>query len=447
MTTNTHLNATHDPALKSWVLSANIAGCDFPIQNLPHSVFKRAGTNESFRGGVAIGDQILDMQAVAALGVFATDLGAIAIDAGKPKLNDLMAHSRFDRSALRAALSECLSSGSPHAAALADCLVPQSQAEYGLATQVGDYTDFFTSYNHMINCGRIFNPQNPEVPSFKHLPIAYHGRASSVSISGTNVKRPWGQINPPVAAGAVQAPIHATCQALDYEMELGIWIAGSNALGRTIEVDAAEDHIFGMCLLNDWSARDIQGWESTPLGPFLGKNFCTSVSPWIVTWEALSPYRTNLPRAATDPKTLPYLLPKDTKPAIDICCEVWLKTPTYPAQVQISSTSYKHSYWTPAQMIAHHTSGGCNLQSGDLFGTGTISGLAGNTVLAEEGCLVELSSGGKVDVTLSSGEARRFLLDGDTLTLKGSCTAAGHARIGFGEVSGKVLPADSRSSV
>jgi fumarylacetoacetase len=438
------LNATHNASLQSWVTSANDMGCDFPIQNLPHGVFKRAGTNESFRGGVAIGDQILDIQAAVALGVFAANAKAIAMDAGKPKLNDLMARSSSDRSALRAALSECLRAGSPHAAVLASCLVPQDQAEYGLAANVGDYTDFFTSYNHMVNCGMIFNPQNPEVPCFKHLPIAYHGRASSVSISGTNIKRPWGQINPPAVAGAVQAPIHAACRALDYEMELGIWISGSNALGSTIKVSEAEEHIFGMCLLNDWSARDIQGWESTPLGPFLGKNFCTSVAPWIVTWEALAPYRTSLPRAPTDPQTLPYLLPKDAKPAIDICCEVWLETPTHPAKVQISSTSYKHSYWTPAQMIAHHTSGGCNLQSGDLFGTGTISGLAGNTLLAEEGCLLELSKGGKVDVTLSSGEARRFLMDGDTLTLKGSCTSAGHVRIGFGEVLGKVLAADSR---
>lgn len=441
------LNATHNPTLQSWVASANVAGCDFPIQNLPHSVFRRAGSNQVFRGGIAIGDQVLDMTAVAALDVLSPQIKLIAADAGKPKLNDLMARSSADRSALRGAISECLRTGSPHAEALASCLVPQSQVEYGLAAKVGDYTDFFTSYNHMINCGMIFNPQNPEVPSFKHLPIAYHGRASSVSISGTGVKRPWGQINPPAAVGAVQAPLHAACQALDYEMELGIWIAGSNALGRTIEVDAAEDHIFGMCLLNDWSARDIQVWESMPLGPFLGKNFCTSVSPWIVTWEALAPFRTSLRRAATDPKILPYLLPKDAKPAIDICCEVWLETSTHPAEVQISSTSYKHSYWTPAQMIAHHTSGGCNLQSGDLLGTGTISGLPGNTLLAEEGCLVELSKGGKVDVTLSSGETRRFLLDGDTLTLKGSCTAAGHVRIGFGKVSGKVLPADSRSSV
>jgi fumarylacetoacetase len=430
------LNETHALELKSWVESANQQGCDFPIQNLPHGVFRRRGTQEVFRGGVAIGDMILDMPAALVTGVFSGPAGAAAEMAGASTLNGLMAMGPEVWTALRFCLSRLLRVGAPEREKLQACLVPQTAAEYAVPAQIGDYTDFFTSYHHMMNAGRIFQPDKAELPNFKWLPIAYHGRSSSVEISGSKFHRPMGQTRPPQA----DQPVFGPTRRLDYEMELGLFVGPGNARGRTIPIDEAEDHIFGVCLLNDWSARDVQAWESQPLGPFLAKNFITSVSPWIVTLEALIPYRCELPRQAGDPPTLAHLQASGARArgAFDIQLEVSLQTPASgDALMRLSRSNFKHGYWSLAQMITHHAEGGCNLRPGDLMGTGTQSG----PTRGEEGCLLELSVGGREPVKLANGETRTFLEDGDTVILHGWCERAGFARIGFGECSGTVLPA------
>ena len=430
------LNETHAPELKSWVESANQPNCDFPIQNLPHGVFRRQGSDETFRGGVAIGDMILDLPGACAAGAFRGSARDAAEMAGASALNGLMAMGPAAWSALRFCLSQILRAGAPEADRLQACLVPQSAAEYAVPAQIGDYTDFFTSYNHMINAGRIFQPDKAELPNFKWLPIAYHGRASSVEISGSNFPRPLGQTRPPDA----DHPVFGPTKRLDYEMELGFFVGAGNRRGEPIAIDDAEDHIFGLCLLNDWSARDVQGWESQPLGPFLAKNFLTSLSPWIVTLEALAPYRCDLPRQAGDPPTLPHLRAggRRERGGIDIQLEVSLLTPTSGgAELRLSRSSFKHGYWSLAQMLTHHTEGGCNLRPGDLIGTGTQSGPA----RGEEGCLLELSAGGREPVRLANGESRTFLEDGDTVVLRGWCARPGFARIGFGECRGTVRPA------
>jgi len=430
------LNETHAPELKSWVESANQPGCDFPIQNLPHGVFRRQGSAEAFRGGVAIGDMILDLPEACAAGAFSGLASDAAELAGASALNALMAMGPAAWSALRFRLSRILRAGAPEAQRLRACLVPQSAAEYAVPAQIGDYTDFFTSYNHMINAGRIFQPDKAELPNFKWLPIAYHGRSSSVEISGSNFHRPLGQTRPPDA----DQPVFGPTKRLDYEMELGFFVGAGNRRGKPIAIDDAEDHIFGVCLLNDWSARDVQGWESQPLGPFLAKNFLTSLSPWIVTLEALAPYRCDLPRQAGDPPTLAHLRASGRREqgGFDIQLEVSLLTPASAgAELRLSRSSFKHGYWSLAQMLTHHTEGGCNLRPGDLIGTGTQSGPA----RGEEGSLLELSAGGREPVRLANGESRTFLEDGDTVILRGWCGRAGFARIGFGECRGTVLPA------
>jgi fumarylacetoacetase len=433
------LNETHDAALRSWVGSANIGTSDFPIQNLPFSVFRRKGGTDAFRGGVAIGDQIMDLAAAAASGVFSADVADFAKAGAQNKLNALMALGPQAWSALRLALSRALRVGAPEQGRLQACLVPQAEAEFDVAARIGDYTDFYTSVHHATNIGRLFRPDNPLLPNYKWVPIGYHGRASSIAVSGQQFPRPLGQI---VAPGA-QVPVLAPSQRLDYELELGVFIGTGNALGSRIAIDDADSHVFGLCLLNDWSARDIQGWEYQPLGPFLSKNFATTISPWIVTLEALAPYRVAWTRPASDPQPLAYLDSPvlRTSGAFDIQLEVLIETGTMRAAqlapATVSRTSYRHAYWNVAQMVAHHTVNGCNLQPGDLLGSGTLSG----PTATEAGALIELTVGGKKPLSLPNGESRTFLEDGDSVIMRGWCEAPGAARIGFGEVRGQVLPA------
>lgn len=433
------LNETHDPALRSWVTSANRSDTDFPIQNLPFAVFRRRGSAEAWRGGVAIGDQIVDLAAVAQAGVFSGEAAQAAQAGAQDKLNALMALGQGAWSALRLALSRGLREGSPQQAALQVCLVPQAEAEYDVPARIGDYTDFYTSVHHATNIGKQFRPDNPLLPNYKWVPIGYHGRASSVVVSGTDFHRPKGQLKQPDA----DAPVLGASQRLDIELELGVFIGSGNALGEPIAIAEAERHVFGICLLNDWSARDIQGWEYQPLGPFLSKNFATSISPWVVTLEALAPYRTAFERPADDPQPLPYLDGPANRAAgaIDIQLEVGLQTRAMREaglrDARISATSYRHAYWTVAQMVTHHTVNGCNLQPGDLLGTGTLSG----PTLDQAAALIELTLGGKQPLQLPNGESRTFLLDGDAVVLRGWCEKAGAARIGFGECWGTVLPA------
>jgi fumarylacetoacetase len=431
------MNETHDPALASWLDSANAPGCDFPLQNLPFAVFRRGGSGENWRGGVAIGDAVVDLARVHALGLLDGPAAEAAAAASQPTLNALMALGPRHWSALRLALSRALRRGA--AQSLRPCLVLQGQAEYALPARIGDYTDFYASVHHATRVGRLLRPDQPLLPNYKWLPIAYHGRSSSICISGQPVRRPVGQRLPPGA----QVPVLSATARLDYELEVGIFIGPGNALGEPVHIDAAEDHVFGLCLLNDWSAREIQGWEYQPLGPFLAKNFATSISPWIVTLEALEPYRLPWTREAADPQPLAYLDSPGhrTRGTFDLQLEALLQTAAMrgagrPAQ-RLSRSNFRHSYWSVAQMVAHHTVNGCNLQPGDLLGSGTQSG----PDESESGSLLELTEGGRKPLVLADGEQRGFLEDGDTLVLRGWCAREGAARIGFGEVSGTVLPA------
>jgi len=436
------VNETHNPALRSWVSTANIAGCDFPIQNLPFAVFRRQGSHESFRGGVAIGDQILDLAAAAQTGVFTGDAGTAVQAGAQDKLNALMALGPQVWHALRLALSHALREGATEQAALQTCLVPQAQAEYDVPARIGDYTDFYTSVYHATNIGKQFRPDNPLLPNYKWVPIGYHGRASSIGVSGQAFHRPVGQT---MAPGATE-PSFGPCKRMDIELELGIFIGGGNALGDALHMTEAEDHVFGICLLNDWSARDIQAWEYQPLGPFLAKNFATTISPWVVTLEALAPYRVPFTRPAEDPQPMAYLDSDANRQqgAFDIQLEVGIHTPKMreasQAAATVCRTSYRHAYWTVAQMVTHHTVNGCNLQAGDLLGSGTLSG----PTLDQAGALIELTQGGKTPLQFANGEQRVYLEDGDAVVLRGWCEKPGATRIGFGECVGTVLPAKAR---
>ncbi|WP_114972036.1 fumarylacetoacetase [Rhodoferax ferrireducens] len=443
------LNHTHDPAATSWLASANAAGGDFPLQNLPFAVFRRSGSAEPFRGGVAIGDQVLDLAALSRT----EGLQGLAAQAARlcaqPVLNDFLALGSPAWQALRHALFALLHSTatSTTEALVRACLVPQSAVDYAVPTRIGDYTDFYTSIHHAHKVTQLVKPGEPITPNFQWLPIAYHGRASSIGVSGQTFRRPLGQAMAPGAS----APVHGPCTRLDYELEIGVYIGPGNAQGEPVALEQAESHIFGVCLLNDWSARDIQFWEMAPLGPFLGKNFATTISPWIVTLEALAPYRLAWTPPAGAAQPLAYLDTASNRQAgaLDISLEVWLDTAQRRASndglgcapARLSRTSFKHQYWTVAQMVTHHTMGGCNLQSGDLLGSGTISGPGP----AEAGAMIELTAGGRQPVTLAGGhgqpEQRAFLQDFDTVILTGWCEAPGRARIGFGECRGQVLPA------
>jgi fumarylacetoacetase len=418
------LDATHDPRLRSWVASANRPGCDFPIQNLPFGRFRRAGSAEAWRVGTAIGDQVLDLRAA---GLIDTD-----------DMNALMAAVPPERRALRAAISQGLREGSDKAAAWAKALLNQAEAEYTVPCRIGDYTDFYTGIHHATTVGKLFRPDQSLMPNYKWVPIGYHGRGSSIVVSGQSFKRPRGQTK---TADAV-APSVGPSKRLDYELELGFFVGQGNALGEPIAIGEAEDHVFGVCLLNDWSARDLQAWEYQPLGPFLSKNFATTVSPWIVTMDALEPFRVSFERPADDPPPLPYLdAPANReRGGLDVVLEVWLQTAKMrkegQAPVRLTQcTVAKVAYWTAAQLIAHHTINGCNLQPGDLLGSGTLSGPEQD----QAGSLLELTLGGKHELTLPNGEKRTFLQDGDTLILRGHCEREGAVRIGFGEASGTVL--------
>lgn len=431
------LNETHDPALSSWVSSANTSDTDFPLQNLPFAIFRRAGSAEPFRGGVAIGDQVLDLAAAVRQGLFVGDTQRIAQAAAGHTLNDLMALGHEAWHVLRLALSRLLRSDAPQQSSTAQCLISMADVSYALPAQIGDYTDFYTSIHHATNVGKLFRPDAPLLPNYRWVPIGYHGRASSVVLSGAAIRRPQGQLMPP---GAEQPTLGAS-KRLDFELELGIFIGPGNALGSAIPIEQAEQHVFGLCLLNDWSARDIQGWEYQPLGPFLSKSFATSISPWIVTLEALAPYRLPFTRDANEPQPLPYLDSASNRAAgvFDITLEVALQTESMRHARQaahiICRSNYQHAYWTVAQLVAHHTVNGCNLQAGDLLGSGTLSGPETDQLAA----MLEITQGGKVPLVLPNGEQRTFLEDGDQITLSGWCSRPDAARIGFGQCNGLIF--------
>ena len=432
------LDATHDPALRSWVASANQPACDFPIQNLPFGKFRRAGSDESWRIGIAIGDQVLDLRLARAQCPWGGDIDRLLEPLAAGDMNRFMALGPAARQALRAAMSNALREGSEQGPFLELCLVPQGSAEMTLPCTIGDYTDFYTGIHHATTVGKLFRPDAPLLPNYKWVPIGYHGRASSIGVSGQSFARPLGQTK-----GEGDTPVFGPSKRLDHELELGALIGAGNAPGAPIDMVHAEEALFGVVLLNDWSARDVQAWEYQPLGPFLSKNFATTISPWVVTMEALAPYRTAFARPADDPQPLPYLDSETNRRAgsIDITLETWLQTAQMRAKgepaVRLTQSNFRDAYWTLAQLVAHHTVNGCNLQSGDLLGTGTQSG----PEEGQGGSLLELSKGGKQPLQLPNGETRSFLADGDTLILRAFCERAGYARIGLGECAGTVLPA------
>ena len=431
------LNETHDPDLRSWVESANEDGSDFPIQNLPYGVFRLRGSSQRARVGVAIGDQILDIERCREQGALSGAAAEAAAACQRSSLNALMALGREHWSALRAALSGLLTNGDHRHKNTASALVPMSEAELQMPAVIGDYTDFYCSVHHATNVGSMFRPDNPLLPNYKHIPIGYHGRSSSIVPSGTPVRRPLGQTK----ADDAEAPSFGPSKLLDYEMEVGFFVGPGNELGEAWTVEEAEGRIFGFCLVNDWSARDIQKWEYQPLGPFLAKSFQTTVSPWVVTTEALVPYRVPaFERDEDDPQPLPHLDSEDNRATggIDMAVEVYLasekmREDEVEAQ-RLSRGNFRDMYWTAAQMVAHHASNGCNLQPGDLMASGTVSGAKKES----RGCLLELTWRGSEPIELPGGEVRRFLADGDEVTMRAHCQREGAARIGFGECSGVV---------
>ncbi|WP_395604104.1 fumarylacetoacetase [Pseudomonas sp. B21128] len=432
---------TQNSITRSWVASAN-GHTDFPLQNLPLGVFSINGSEP--RSGVAIGDHIFDLQVALEAGLF-DGAARSAVEATRGgQLNAFFDLGREARVALRERLLELFSETSTQRGDIeaqgAKLLPLAADCQMRLPARISDYTDFYVGIEHAQNVGKLFRPDNPLLPNYKHVPIGYHGRASTVRASGTDVRRPKGQTLP---AGATE-PTFGPCARLDYELELGIWIGQGNEMGDSIAIGDAAEHIAGFCLLNDWSARDIQAWEYQPLGPFLSKSFITSVSPWVVTAEALEPFRTAQPaRPQGDPQPLPYLFDKRDQDggAFDIELEVLLLTETMREQnlpahrLTLSNTRYM--YWTVAQMVAHHSVNGCQLQAGDLFGSGTLSGPENG----QFGSLLEITEGGKKPIELASGEVRKFLEDGDEIILRARCARDGFASIGFGECRGKVLAA------
>jgi len=438
------INETHDPNLKSWVESANDPNTDFPIQNLPFCQFEGFDTPEHYNAGVAIGDQILSINALRNRDLFkgseSEQDAEMAFETND--LSDLMFYGSRE---LRNRISELLRDDVDQETRelVRECLVSMSSIE-GLEKPVdviGDYTDFYCSIYHATNVGSMFRPDNPLLPNYKYVPIGYHGRASSIVVSGTDIKRPHGQNR----SDAEKPPVFIPSKSLDYEMELGFFVGRGNELGTSIPIADAEQHIFGVCLVNDWSARDIQAWEYQPLGPFLAKNFATTISPYVVTMDALAPFRTNaFERDADDPQPLGYLSDEQNQKfgGLDINLEVYIQTEKMRAENiephRLSLSNTKDLYWTIGQMLTHHASGGCNLQTGDLLASGTVSGKE----KSERGCLLELTWRGTEPIDLPSGEQRRFLEDGDEIIMKGYCEREGFRRIGFGECRGRILPAD-----
>ncbi|WP_439877051.1 fumarylacetoacetase [Pseudomonas prosekii] len=426
---------------RSWVASAN-GDTDFPLQNLPLGVFSANGS--AARSGVAIGEHIFDLEAALDAGLF-DGAARTAVEATcGGQLNAFFELGRDARVALRSRLLELFAEGSTlrgKIEAQGAILLPlAADCVMHLPAKINDYTDFYVGIEHAQNVGKLFRPDNPLLPNYKYVPIGYHGRASTIRPSGTDVRRPKGQTLP---AGQTE-PTFGPCARLDYELELGIWIGQGNEMGDSIAIGDAADHIAGFCLLNDWSARDIQAWEYQPLGPFLSKSFITSISTWVVTAEALEPFRRAQPaRPEGDPQPLPYLTDKRDQEggAFDIELEVLLLTENMREQNlpahRLTLSNTQHMYWTVAQMVAHHSVNGCQLQAGDLFGSGTLSGPQSG----QFGSLLEITEGGKKPIELASGEVRKFLEDGDEIILRARCNREGFASIGFGECRGKVVPA------
>jgi fumarylacetoacetase len=423
-------------SLTSWIESANDPASDFPIQNLPYGVFLNAGYQ---RIGVAIGDQVLDLNACMRTGLLEGLPHEVLAACSAEWLNSLMALGVPAWDHLRKHITSLLSAGTTSAARerLEPCLVPMRDARMQLPAQIGDFTDFYASIHHARRVGALFRPDNPLLPNYKHIPIAYHGRASSIVASGTDISRPSGQTK-----SASGNPGFGPSRSLDYELEVGFFIGPGNPLGQPISIAHAEQHIFGLCLVNDWSARDIQTWEYQPLGPFLAKSFATTISPWVVPLAALAPYRAPAPsREPGDPEPLPYLRPPSIhSSAIDLVLEVHLDSRLMrqvgTAPMRLSTVNLRHLYWTPPQMLAHHTSNGCNLRPGDLIATGTVSGPDEGS----EGCLLEKRHNPE-PICLPSGELRSFLEDGDRVTLCGHCEKPGLPRIGFGSCAGTIVAA------
>ncbi|MDQ6786077.1 MAG: fumarylacetoacetase [Acidobacteriota bacterium] len=439
-----NVNETHDQNLKSWIESANAPETDFPIQNLPFCVFTRACTYENVRIGVAIGDFVLDVYSCYECCLFDDDSFTVAVNANNYCLDhSVMKKNKNLQSAFRRRLVEILSENADEETQknVKRNLIPMDEVQFYLPAHIGDYTDFYCSIFHATNVGAMFRPDNPLLPNYKFVPIGYHGRASSIVVSGTEITRPKGQSR----SDAEAPPVFAPCKNLDYEMEVGFFVGQGNELGETISIEEAEEHIFGLCLVNDWSARDIQAWEYQPLGPFLAKNFATSISPFVITMEALAPFRTNaFERAEGDPSPLDYLSSEQNEKSggFDINLEVYLQTEKMRDEnvepFLLSRSNAKDLYWTIAQMLTHHASNGCNLQTGDLMATGTVSGEAKDA----RGCLLELTWRGKEPIQLPNGETRRFLEDRDEIIMKGFCEREGFKRIGFGECRGMIMPAD-----
>lgn len=433
------IDATHDATLRSWVESANDPSTGFPIQNLPLGVF-RTRLDASWRVGTAIGDQILDLQSAATHNL----LPGFSPSDFDGSLNTLMARPASEWRRLRTVLSELLrQDGTSATAARAlktSILVSSNEVVMRLPADVGDYTDFYASVYHATNVGSMFRPDNPLLPNYKWVPIGYHGRASSLVVSGTDVRRPWGQ----VAANPEGPPVMSPTRRLDYEAELGFWVGGVNSLGVPVTIGEAPDRLFGVTLLNDWSARDVQAWEYQPLGPFLAKNFATTVSPWVVTMGALAPFRCPaFLRGDGDPAPLAYLQSDQDQQAggLDLTIEVLLVSEAMRGAGMvpylISRGASADLYWTPAQMLAHHGSNGCNLRPGDLLGSGTVSG----PTKESRGCLLERTWRGTEPMTLPTGETRQFLHDGDEVVMRAHATRDGYRTIGLGECRGLVLPA------
>ncbi len=436
------IDETHDPERRSWVESANAPDSDFPIQNLPFGVFRRSGGDGWPRVGIAIGDRILDVTAA-----LDEDLleGTAAEACDAPSMNPLLALAPEDWRGLRRQVSALLDrdgSAVPSEAVQERITVPMAECELLLPLEVGDFTDFYASIHHATNVGSMFRPDNPLLPNYRWIPIGYHGRASSVVVSGSPVRRPSGQRKPEEEGGS---PSFGPSRLLDYELEVGIVVGGGNVLGTSIPLADAERHIFGLCLLNDWSARDLQAWEYQPLGPFLAKSFASTISPWIITRDALAPFRIPaFTRPEGDPEPLPHLLDEADRAAggFDLTLEVHLRTPAMEeaggGPFVVSRGSFRDMYWTPAQMVAHHASNGCNLRPGDLLGSGTVSGAAPGS----RGCLLERTWRGTEPLDLPGGETRKFLQDGDEVILRGWCRREGRVAIGFGSCAGVVTPAE-----
>ena len=418
------IDDTHGAGLQSWLAAANDPATDFPIQNLPYGRFT-VGDETGWRIGVAIGDQVLDLQRAGVL--------------EHSDMARLLALAPEQRRALRRTLSEGLREGSPKEATFKAALHPQASVRMGMPFDVGDYTDFYTGIHHATTVGKLFRPDHPLLPNYKWVPIGYHGRASTLRVSPDEFKRPMGQLSP---GNGDAAPTLQPTKRLDHELELGLVIGQPSQQGEPIAIEDAEDHLFGIVLLNDWSARDIQAWEYQPLGPFLSKNFASTLSPWIVTMEALAPYRQAFTRPDGDPAPLPYLDSASNREqgAIGIALEAWVQTAAMRASghaaERLSRSNFTDAYWTAAQLVTHHTVNGCDLRAGDLLGTGTLSGPAPE----QGGSLLELTQGGQRPLTLANGETLGFLADGDTIVLRAHCEREGYRRIGFGECRGTVLP-------